>query len=179
MDVQLTYSRDLNTWKRLGDRKPFIGCSRLGSGAYDLACIIGPSNTVVRGDELWFYYTGGMIYGLVTKRGTDAYAICLAVLRHDGFISLDADKSRGTVVTKPFTLKGKGLFVNADADEGELQVEVVDGDGRVLAVSVPLTSDLRRGRVTWEKGRFADLVGKVVSLRFKLRNGSLYSYWVQ
>ena len=33
--IQLACSRDLKSWKRLGDRKAFIGPSTLASGAYD------------------------------------------------------------------------------------------------------------------------------------------------
>src|SRR5262249_46330689 len=56
--VQLASSRDLKHWTRLGNRQPFLGPSRIDSGAYDLTQIIGPSAPVVRDDELWFYYTG-------------------------------------------------------------------------------------------------------------------------
>ena len=56
--VQLACSRDLKTWQRLGDRRPFIGPSPLGAGAYDLPQILPPSAPIVHGNELWFYYTG-------------------------------------------------------------------------------------------------------------------------
>ena len=56
--MHLASSRDLKNWTRHGERRPFIGSSRVGSGAYDLTQILGPSDVVRRGDELWFYYTG-------------------------------------------------------------------------------------------------------------------------
>ena len=108
----------------------------MGSGAYDLTGIIGPSSAVVRGDELWFYYTGIKYRGARHRpeypHGFDLYqgAICLAVLRRDGFISLDADEEAGTVLTKPFSLLGQQLFVNVDAPQGELRTEVLDMLGR-------------------------------------------------
>ena len=177
----------LNTWKRLGDRRPFIKTSRLGAGAYDTQTIIGPSNAVVRGDELWFYYTGIKQYAFIAAGATPGYddyfpdkgAVCLAVLRRDGFISLDAAKEKGTVLTDSFKLPGGKLFVNVDAFKGELRVEALDENGKVLAVSKPVKGDLRRGEVKWQKGGIADLKGKAVSLRFTLRNASLYSYWIE
>ena len=177
--VQLTCSRDLKTWKRLGDRKTFIGPSKLGSGAYDLTQIIGPSGPVVRGDELWFYYTGLKYRSRPKNADPDTGAICLAVLRRDGFISLDAGKKQGTIVTKPFEAPGGKLFVNVDAIEGELRVEVMDRDGKVLAGSAPLKGDHARAEVQWQGGKTADFKDKEVTLRFTLRNSSLYSYWLQ
>lgn len=192
--VQLACSRDLKTWKRLGGRKPFIGPSRRDSGAYDLTQIIGPSNAIVRGDELWFYYTGIKYRAagsdfvgkyptgkFVPRHGfdTDRGAICLAVLRRDGFISLDADEKPGTVLTKPFELPGGKLFVNVDAHKGELRVEALDKEGKALAASAPMNGDLLRGEVTWQQGDISDLKGQEVSLRFSLRNAGLYSYWLK
>jgi len=177
--VQLTCSRDLKVWKRLGDRKPFISPSRLDSGAYDLTQMLGPSNAVVRGDELWFYYTGIKYRGRPPDADFDAGAICLAVLRRDGFISLDAGETEGTVLTKPFTLPSGKLFVNVDALKGELLVEVLGKNGKVLAISKPVKGDLPRGEAKWQQGNIADLKSKAVSLRFTLCNASLYSYWLQ
>ena len=178
-DVQLACSRDLKTWQRLGDRKPFIGSSPLGAGAYDLACVLPPSFPVVRGDELWFYYTGGMNYGLVVDRGVNAsaFAICLAVLRRDGFISLDAGETAGTLLTQPFAMPSGALYVNADAFSGEIRAEVLDEAGTVLAVSDPMQGDLLNGEVKWRNGGIAELKGQTVRLRFTLRGASFYSYW--
>ncbi|MBI5093513.1 MAG: hypothetical protein HZB26_13860 [Candidatus Hydrogenedentes bacterium] len=178
-EVQLACSRDLRNWKRLGDRKPFIGCSPLGGGAYDLACVLPPSFPVVRDDQLWFYYTGGMNYGLVRNKGVDSdtFAVCLAILRRDGFISLDADEKEGALLTEPFTMPGGALFVNVDASNGEIAAEVLDDEGKVVAVSAPLKGDQLRGALRWQSGDIADVKGRVVSIRFKLRNAAFYSYW--
>ena len=184
--IQLTCSRDLKNWTRLGDRQPWIDVSRLGSGAYDSRVILPPSNAVVRGpgclgsadklskDQLWFYYTAGK-----AEPVQDGMAICLAVLRRDGFISLDAGDTEGTVLTMPFTLPGGELFVNVDALKGELRVEALDKNGKVLAASAPMTGNLLHQSVPWKQGAFADLKDQAVSLRFKLHNGQLYSYWLE
>ena len=177
--VQLICSRDLQNWKRLGDRQTFIGPSKLDSGAYDLTQILGPSNAIVRGDELLFYYTGIKYRSRPANPDIDAGAICLAVLRRDGFISLDAGEQPGTLSTQPFELSGTKLVVNLDATEGSLTVEALDDAGSVVAASAELTGDLPQGEVAWTAGSLAELQGKHVRLRFTLRNGSLYSYWIE
>ena len=190
--VQLAYSRDLHNWSRLGRRQTFIGPSPVGEGNFDQTQIIAPSDAVVRGDELWFYYTGLKYRGGWTYVGdypygehvpmpgldSDIGAICLAVLRRDGFISLDAGETGGTIQTEAFTLPGSKLFVNVDAPKGELRVEARDRGGKVLAASEPMKGDLLRAEVKWQSGDIGRLKGKTVSLRFTLQNASLYSYWV-
>ena len=189
--VQLAMSRDLINWKRLGDRRPFIGPSRIDSGAYDLTQILPPSAPVVRDDELWFYYTGLKYRAsynyvgnfpkgkYVRKPGLDPDdgAVCLAVLRLDGFISLDAGRERGRVRTVQFRVPEGKLFVNADAGLGRLQVEALDAKGKLVTESVPLNSDKTRHEVQWTKGGLAKLPGRVMSLRFKIQDASLYSFW--
>ena len=59
------------------------------------------------------------------------------------------------------------------------RVEVLGKDDKVLARSEPLAGDLPRGQVKWAEGDIADLKGKTASLRFTLRNGQFYSYWLE
>ena len=189
-EIQLICSRDLHNWKRVGNRAPFITSSPLGSGAYDLSQICPPSSPVLWGEELWFYYSGfkytheSLEYAdgkFVSDPGRDrdASAICLAVLRRDGFVSLDADAKKGTVVTKPFKAPGGKLFVNVDAFKGQLLVEALDPNDAVLAASEPMKGDLLSGEVKWQSGDLAGLKGKTTRLRFTLENASLYSYWME
>ena len=109
----------------------------------------------------------------------DLGAVCLAVLRRDGFISLDATDAEGIVQTRPFAAPGSKLFVNVDAPKGELRAEVLNGAGKVVAQSEPLSGDLLRESVKWLQGDIADLKGRIASLRFTLRNGQFYSYWLE
>ena len=189
--VQLAYSRDLKDWHRLGNRQTWIGPSRLDSGAYDLTQILPPSAPIIRDDELWFYYTGLKWRGSfryvgkypngesvpIPGKDRDGGAICLAVLRRDGFVSLDAGADEGTIETRPLQLPAGNLYINADV-EGELRAEVLDNRGRVVAESDAVNGDLPRAALKWQTGELAELVGKTVSLRFTLRKGSLYSYWL-
>ena len=177
-EVQLVCSRDLKNWKRLGDRQPFIATSRTGAGAYDLTGIIGSSNAVMRGDELWFYYTSGKYRRQPDLVEPDSYGISLAVLRRDGFISLDGGDISGTLVTDVFTVSGTELLVNVDAVQGGLLVEVLNQEGEVVARSGAMSGDLLREQVEWVAGDIADLKSQNISLSFTIRNAQFYSYWL-
>ncbi len=184
-NIQLAASRDLVHWHRVAERRPFLEASPLGAGAYDTQTIIGPSAPVVRDDELWFYYTGIKHYAFVAsgnEPGYDDYypdkgAVCLAVLRRDGFVSLDAGEEPGTLLTKPFVLAGTTLSVNVDAKAGELNVTVLDGDGQTVAVSEPVTGNQPHAALRWKSGNLNSVKGKTVSLRLSLSNARLYSFW--
>ncbi len=190
--VELAYSRDLKDWRRLGDREAFIGPSRVDSGAYDLTQILPPSAPVIRDDELWFYYTGLKWRSSFTYigaypngetvpipgRNSDGGAVCLAVLRRDGFVSLDAGETEGSVLSQPFTLSASKLYANVDAHHGELRVEACGNDGKILAQSEVVHGDFPQVEIRWEQGKLIDLKEQPVSLRFKMRNAGLYSYWL-
>ena len=185
--VQVTCSRDLKNWERVGDRKPFLSPSRLGSGAYDTQCVASSSQPVVRGNELWFYYMGMKCYAIVSegryghRSGKDIGAGCLAVLRRDGFVSLDSLVGPGNVTTMPFYAPAKAshLCVNANAPHGTLDIEILDGEGNIVARSETISGNQPDKAVRWDDGNISDWVGREISLRFNLNKGSLYSYWLQ
>jgi hypothetical protein len=180
--VQLTCSRDLHKWERLGDRRPFIGPSPQGAGAYDLTQILPPSSPVVRGDELWFYYTGIKYRHVPEGADRDVGAICLAVLRRDGFLSLDAGEEEGWVLTRPFVLPRGSLHLNVDAGKGRAVVQVCDDGGKPLPgfeKSQPIIGDRLDGLVQWPQGKFEALAGKTVCLRINFNHAQLYAYWIQ
>ena len=176
--IQLACSHDLHRWKRLGDRQPFIGPSPSGQGNYDTTQLLPPSAPIIRDDELWFYYTGIKYRAAPVNADRDQGAICLAVLRRDGFISLDAGENPGFLVSKPFVAGSMGLFVNVDATMGSLEVEVLDNEGRAVAVSEPIVGDKTRACVKWKKGNWAGLKHTRVSLKFTLHKASLFSFWL-
>ena len=197
--IQLAVSRDLKNWERLGDRRPFIGPSRRDSGAYDLTQLIGPSNALVRGDELWFYYTGIKYRGAWRYEGTfphgdfvplpgyeeDTGAICLAVLRRDGFVSLDAEEGEGVLLTRPLVWRGSSLWINAAAGEGEIVVELLDEAGNLRSSglsrnrSAAIGGDHTRMAVDFGGGDLSHLKNQTVRLRFHLRDARFYSFWTE
>jgi hypothetical protein len=182
--IQLWCSRDLHNWERVADRRAFIPWSPMHSGAYDLNKNLPPSYPVVRGDELWFYYSGRKESSVHPDPDPDIGAICLAVLRRDGFVSLDAAGEEGRVLTEPFIVPAAELWVNVDVRNGEgsagyLRAEVLGEDDKVLAASVPIDGDRPRVKVCWQEGNMAAHQGKVVRLRFILEAARFYSYWFE
>src|SRR5262249_10283824 len=102
----------------------------------------------------------------------------------DGFASMDAGRSEGSLLTRPLQFRGKYLFVNVDAPKGELRVEVLDQEGRVLAPfsgtnALPIQADRVLQKVTWKGTEVLSAVaGRPVRFRFTLRQGKLYAFWV-
>lgn len=175
--IQLACSRDLKNWKRLGDRKTFIGPSLADGENYDLAQLLSPSAPVVRDDELWFYYSGLRYRATPNPPNPYMGAICLAVLRRDGFISLDAGQQPGELITQPFYVRGNSLSVNVNA-KGFCSIEVLDLTGKILALSEEIRGDQPRCTVTWAEGDFQSCQGKAVQLRIRLKDAELFSFWV-
>ena len=175
--VQLVCSRDLHNWVRLGDRKPFIGPSKVDSGAYDLTQIMPPSRPVLINGELWFYYTGAKYRRAPSGPDAKTGAINLATMRRDGFISLDADATVGTVTTNTFVLNSPWLHANVNAAHGSLLVEVMDEEGSVVARSKEISGDQLRYPVQWESGDLQTHLYRAIRLCFKLQNATFYSYW--
>jgi hypothetical protein len=177
--IQLWCSRDLHNWERVANRQAFIPWSPGGSGAYDLNKNLPPSYPLVRGDELWFYYSGRKEHSVYPDRDPDDSAVCLAVLRRDGFVSLDAGGEEGTILTAPFTLASGKLWVNVDARQGEMRVKAQDANRNVVKTSASIEGDHRRIEVPWSEGDLAALIGETVQLRFSLRDARFYSYWLE
>jgi len=124
------------------------------------------------GDELWFYVSGRS----GAPKGSNKQGSCvtgLATLRRDGFASMEAGAEAGTLTTRPLSFSGKHLFVNLDAPQGELRVELLDGEKVVHATSA-LKGDSTRLAVA-DVSAFS---GTPLRFRFHLKNGKLYAFWV-
>jgi hypothetical protein len=179
-DVVWGVSRDGFHWWR-PDRRPFIGHGRPGAWNTGNVQSVGGCCLVV-GDRLYFYVSGRQ--GIP---GTSDHGVCatgLAVLRRDGFASMVADDTPGTLTTRPIRFTGQHLFVNAALSRGELRVEVLDQGGRVIepfsrAACVPITGDGTKQPVRWHRADdVAAVVQMNVRLRFTLTRGQLFSFWV-
>ena len=212
-EIQLAFSRDpqlrRESWKRLGERKPFIGSSRLDEGPvgnYDRQQIGVFNRPVIKGGEIWFYYNGAKGRTPPYKLWPDGRirneaeltpdekadfedgwtAICLATLRLDGFVSLTAGDKAGQVITKPLVASGDQLLLNVDvSDDGEATVEVLDEDmqtidGFELSSSVPLRGRSIEQTVRWTTNAdWSQLAGSKVRLRIRLHNADLYAFWTE
>lgn len=184
IDLKVGFSRDGFHWDR-PDRRAFIAATRQ-DGDWDRAYLHGPTGVcLVVGDELWFPYSGFSGLAPNGKRGDYVGgSIGMAVLRRDGFASMDAGEKPGTLTTRPVTFNGKQLFVNADCPRGELRVEILDEKNQVIAPfsaanCEPIAADKTKQVVRWKNGGdLSAVAGKLVKFRFHLTNGKLYAFWV-
>jgi hypothetical protein len=177
-EVLTGFSRDGFYWDR-PDRRPFLPVNPV-KGAWNWGNVQSAGGCcLVVGDKLYFYHSGRALADDFWDGNANTG---VAMLRRDGFASMDADAVAGTLTTRPLTFRGKHLFVNA-AVQGQLQVEVLDRQGAVIAPfslenCVPLTTDKTLVEVKFRGVEdLAALVGKPVCLRFVLRSGALYSFW--
>jgi hypothetical protein len=180
-EVCLGFSRDGFHWHR-PDRRAFIPVSEhYGDWNWGNVQSAGGGGLVI-GDKLYFY-----VSGRAGVKGSSSSGVCstgLTTLRRDGFASMDAGESEGTLTTRPVRFGGRHLFVNADTHAGELRVEILDEGGKVIlpftrANCTPVRTDQTLHAVQWKPARdLSALVGKPVKFRFHLRNGRLYAFWV-
>ena len=181
--VKLATSRDLRRWTKVGKRDSFIPVSDFNDRNLDSVQILAASRPIAVGEELWFYYTG--INRRYNPDGSGAGGIHLARLRRDGFVSFHAGDEGGFVETRAIRFEGSRLFVNADASNGEIRVDIVNERGREVLAGwepekcVPIRGDHLRTEVQWQGRELRSLAGKTVRFRFHLRDAHLYSFWLE
>lgn len=175
------FSRDGFHWHR-PVREAFIPVSeRVGDWNWGNVQSAGGCCLVV-GDKLHFYVSGRK--GVPGSKSSGVSATGLALLRRDGFASMDADAAGGVLTTRPVRFSGKYLFVNADAAGGEVRVEVLGEDGQSVAPFTldtcrAVTADATAQRIAWEGAPdLASLTGKPVRFRFQARSARLFAFWV-
>ena len=187
----LSASRDMENWLyALNETRPdFIPLSPESSGQYDLVQIMPPSKPLRIGDELVFLYSGSKFRSYKEDESQDMgnqAAFNLGTLRLDGFVSMRAGDVDGEVVTKPLVWRGSNLWINADADGGEIRVELLNDTGELLneawslTRALPISADGVRLPVRWQQG--GDLSGlklRNVRLRFSMRNAELFAFWTE
>jgi hypothetical protein len=188
-ELQLAYSRDGFHWDR-SNRETFIEAT-LEEDAWDRAYVhsVGGVCNVVD-DKLYFYYAGfrgdstntnpvGHFNGMYANASTG-----LAVLRRDGFASMEAGGERGILLTRPVTFRGENLFVNLQSQQGEVQVEVCDEGGQSIPglsreECRPISTDSTKCLVRWNGGdSLMSLSGRPVRFKFHLADSKLYAFWV-
>lgn len=192
-ELQLAFSRDGFHWDR-SNRDTFIGAT-LEKESWERAYIhsIGGVCNIV-GDKLYFYYTAFQGDESKTKSATNApdyftgmYAnasIGLATLRRDGFASMNADEKESSLLTRVVTFKGNYLFVNVDAPQGSLKVEICDEAGIPIPgfsskACTPVTGNHTKQLVSWDgKNVLQALSGKRIRFKFYGTRCKLYAFWI-
>jgi hypothetical protein len=200
VEVELSASRDGVNWVRIGDtdKKPVRrNWSGLGNRPVFLP-LGGPDDwdrdftdvanngPILVGDELWFFYRGSRNLRPDGKNDW-IFAVGLAKLRRDGFVSIDAGTEPGTLTTRPLTLSGNTLHINATASGGSLKVGLAGMDGKPLPGfgiddCVTLVGDGTDQIVRWkEKDDLSAAKERAehIRLQFEMTNAELYSFWVK
>ena len=77
------------------------------------------------------------------------------------------------LTTRLMRFRGERLEVNVDADDGHLQVEVLDEAGQVIpgfdvGACRTISSDSPHRRVRWRRQKLKQLAGQPIRLRFHL-----------
>ena len=177
LDIQLAVSRDTLHFERVGDRSPFLGVGPIGAwDRFNLS--LANNEPFVVGDELRFYYSG-RLYRHNPYAGPDTgpekCGVGFATIQRDRFVALAASFDRGEVLTRTLRLKGSTLHLNAKSDFGEIIVELVNVDDRVVARSKPIRRDSLEIPVEWDAP--LERMPDECRLRVHLKNARLYSIW--
>ena len=185
LDVQLAWSRDGKRWERHPQRPLFIETGPPDS--YDRGMIHAAKGIIERDGRIEIYYTGSENLHISTMPGESH--LCLATLRRDGFVSLEAPEE-GHMLTKPIACRGGKLHINArTAVGGSVSVAIRRGDGELdgerlrewnYEKNVEFTGDSIDHTVQWtNQVDLGALKGRAIRLEFRLRRAELFSFWLQ
>lgn len=183
-DLKIAFSRDGFHFDR-PTYDDFISSSRQ-KGSWDYG-YLHPANGIctVAGDELYFYYSA--FSGKSPNFGSHKYsggAVGVAKLRRDGFASMKADSSEGTLMTEVLKYRGEFLFVNADCTGGMLAAEILDADGNVIPGysredCCVMTENKTKYQIRWRnKQGLSDVDQDKIRIRFIMNHAAIYSFWI-
>lgn len=174
-------SRDGKTFTRWNEAFIRPGLRPVGSWAYG-DCYQGwglletASEIADAPNELSMFATEGY------WRGT-ANAIRRYTLRIDGFVSVNATRKGGELITRPLTFDGDRLALNiATSAAGSARVEIQSAEGRPLdgfslEECCDIIGDTLEYTPRWRAGAgLRCLAGRPVRLRFALVDADLYSF---
>ncbi|HQE82799.1 MAG TPA: hypothetical protein PLM14_07330 [Candidatus Hydrogenedentes bacterium] len=185
LDDRLCAGRDGKEFARLGGRLPFL---RPGPGGTWFSRHVWTSSAPIEmGNELWLYYWGSNMdhAGNIdpAARGEIRCGLGRAILRLDGFVSLDAGYAWGEFTTPPLIFAGDSLALNVDTGAGGVAfVEILDAEGAAIegfsrAEAVPACGNDVALRAKWTgAAALGALGGKPVRLRFSMRDCKLYAF---
>ena len=130
IDSQIVYSRDGINWAH-ADRERTAVIPRGDGDAFDRGMIIGTAKEpIIEGDEVHWYYTGcEHTHGEVNMEKR-VKRLARATWKRHRFVALSAQDD-GVVTTKALSLPddATGLEVNANAEGGQVRVELCGADG--------------------------------------------------
>ena len=177
----LMASRDGVTFKRWNEAFVPPGIERDGTWNYGqnfMAWYMVETKSADAGapNELSFYGTESTWTG-------NSNELRRYTLRLDGFVSAQAPRTGGELLTKPFRFRGNRLTLNFSTSAvGSVQVEIQSEGGRPLPGFTlddceQTFGDTVERPVTWKKGTdVSSIAGQTVRLRFLLKDADLYAF---
>ncbi len=178
-EVMVGYSRDGFHWDR-PDMNAFLPVNGSeNSWNYGNVQSVAGAPVIVN-DKIFFYVSGRRKHDASWSGFTTTG---LATLRRDGFASMDALDSEGTLLTRAFQFDGKHLFVNANVT-GTLTAEILDESGEAIpgyshSDCIPNKGDNTKAIMRWKgKNDLSEIESEIIRIRFNISNGSLYSFWL-
>lgn len=174
--AELAWSGDGEHWDRIPTHPEFV--SRGADGAWDAGMVFVAESPVEVGDEVRFYYGGFALDHNVKTENVAAIGVLTA--QRDRFAGIrPAGDAPGFVLTRPFNVDRRRLFVNARV-AGELRAEVRVGanktvDGWKFEDCDPVTGDHLDQEVTWHGKPLAEIPEAEVSVNFKLDRAELFT----
>jgi hypothetical protein len=174
---ELVWSGDGIYWHRLPQSAQRI-CLNIGpENAWDGGMVSLFEKPVLVNNEMRFYYGGN-------DKAHDAFGtgcIGLATTKRDRLIGVQSiPDTLGRVLTRPIPVKGD-LFINAHAN-GEIRVEIRSAvrdeplAGWTANDCIPFSGDELDATIRWGDKSLKDLRGKLVRLRFQLKEATLFSF---
>jgi hypothetical protein len=109
------------------------------------------------------YYRGE---GIMLRRHT---------YRMDGFVSIYAPFSGGSVTTKPMIASGTRLALNYSTSAGgELKVQVIDENGKTVITSPVIYGDKIDEKIKLNIPK--EYIGKTIKLKFQLKDAEIFAF---
>ena len=186
LEIHLAVSRDGVHWRFPDPRIPFI--ARGNPGEFDSGSLYLGQGIINRHDELWHYYSGSPLkheqanLDLMTQPA-NRRRYSRAVLREDGYVSVQAGEHAGILTTPPLQIQGRRLELNVAVQPGgSLRVGLLDAAGNPIPGlspddCVPVTGDHIRERVQWRsKAKLAAHTESPVCLTFRLTQADLFAF---
>ncbi len=175
-DIVFMSSRDGLRFER--GAEAFIRPGRDPGNWHERAIEVGPGLVPTGNGEMSLYLMEH--YRLPTVR------IRRAVLREDGFVSMNASAAGGAFTTRPVVFRGSQLALNyATSAAGSVRVELQDAQGKplpglALNQCPEIFGDELARVVSWAGvSDLGKLAGRPVRLRFTMQDADLFSFRFQ
>lgn len=181
--IQLAVSRDGRCWTRVANRCPFIEPPSPRAWDADVGPepkgFVRPATCLfIYGDEVRMYYKQQQRSRRLEWRRNGHLA-------EGWFCFVAYPRGLGRTSDATFIPMGPELRLNIDTSQGEDTVRVGDFQGSPLRgwkidqPSEPIRGDRIDTVVRWADSDFDQRVGKATTLRIRMRDADLYSFWTE